>query len=136
MTISLEGEQVTAAVVTMVLSACADLDVSDAEVARMKDIVVKRTSWADEATADAAIETAHDRIRDIAQLSDEREQLLAALQHLGRQIGDVPAREAVLALAIEVASVDGLDEDERIGIDMLIEAFGADGDRVRALAAS
>lgn len=133
MTIALEGEQVTAAVLTMVLAACADLEVSDEELARVKEIVVQRTSWADDNTADALIETAHDRIRDISQLADDREQLVAALGNVGAQIGDVPARESVLALAVEVASVDGLDEDEKIGIDMLMEAFGVDGARVREL---
>ena len=131
--LSLEGEQVTAAVVTMVLAACADLVVSDDEVARVKEILVGRTSWADDKTADALIETAHDRIRDISELSDDRKLLLAALTNIGNQIGDVSARETVLGLAVEVAGVDGFDEDERVGINMLVEAFGADPARVDGL---
>ncbi len=128
----LEGEAVTAAVVTMVLAACADLRVSDAEVAKVKDIVVSRTSWADDATADALIATAHDRIRDISALSDDRPRLMAALTHIGEQIGSLPARTEVLQLAHEVAAVDGLDDDEQAGINMLIEAFGADAAKIRA----
>lgn len=131
--LSLEGEQVTAAVVTMVLAACADLVVSDDEVARVKEILVSRTAWVDDKTADALIETAHDRIRDISELSGDRSLLLAALTNIGSQIGDVSARETVLGLAVEVAGVDGLDEDERVGINMLIEAFGADPARVDGL---
>jgi hypothetical protein len=134
MTLALEGEQVTAAVLTMMLAACADLDVSDDEVSRVKEIVVSRTSWADDAAADGLIETARDRIRDISQISDDREKLVTALSNVGKQIGDTSARESVLALAFEVASVDGLDEDEALGLAMLIEAFDADGDRVRELA--
>ncbi len=132
--LSLEGEQVTAAVVTMVLAACADLNVSAEEVARVKEIVVQRTSWADDRGAEALIETAHDRIRDISQLSDDHDKLRAALAVLGTAIGDVSAREIVLGLAEEVASVDGLDDDERSGLDMLIDAFGADSARVHELA--
>jgi tellurite resistance protein len=132
--LSLKGEQVTAAVVTMILAACADLDVSDTERERVKDIVVRRTSWADDATTDRLIDTAEDRIQDIGKLSDDRGKLLAALRNIGGQIGDLAAREAVLALALEVAAADGLDDDEALGMSMLIEAFGADEDRVHALA--
>ena len=92
--LSLQGEQVTAAVVTMVLAACADLDVSDKEVARVKEIVVKRTSWTSDEVADALIETAHDRIRDISKLSDDKDKLLAALTHIGTQIGDLAVSKA------------------------------------------